>query len=279
MRTIPGTAPSHRRTGPFAAVLLFVAFAGAAPARAQNPDLVREIQEIATRIDQQLQEIDRLLLDSGKKAQPREKPKDMLKTSHERSADVEAGIDALIQKLTEMKNQGSSSQSQSGDQQQQDQQQQDQDQQGKQQQNKGQRGQQPRRENQTPNFVQQPPRDQQGQQQGQQQNQPQGQQQQPGEQPQGEQPGQQPPPGQGNPLGGQDHQGPGENRTGNRQPEPDLGPGQAGQGEGSWGDLPPYVNFLKNRGSAPTTVPAKYRKYWEAYLKSKPGGAAGNGGK
>ena len=96
----------------------------------------------------------------------------------------------------------------------------------------------------------------------------------------GEQPGQrQEQAGQGNPLGGQDHNGPGQNRTGNRQPEPDVGPGQPGQGEGQWGELPPYVNFLKNRGSAPTTVPAKYRKYWEAYLKQKPGGATGNGGK
>ena len=47
-------------------------------------------------------------------------------------------------------------------------------------------------------------------------------------------------------------------------------PPQRGQGDETWGELQPYVNFLKNRGSSPK-VPEKYRKYWEAYLKGKQG--------
>lgn len=238
------------------------------PLRAQEPDLVKQIQEIATRIDEQLQEIDRLLLESGKKAQPRSKPREMLQQSQERSRDVETGIDELIQKLTEMKNSGGG-QSQSSEQQQQQQQQQDQ--QGeKNQQDQRSKGQQTRRENQTPDFVKQP---QEGQPQGQEPGEPKGQ---PGEKPgeqAGEKPGEQQPqqPGQGPPKGGQESNTPGENRQGNRQLEPDLGPGKPGEGEGSWGELQSYTNFIKNRGSLPT-VPPKYRKYWEAYLKSKQGG-------
>lgn len=260
-------------------VPLLLAASLALPAlRAQGGDLVKEIQDIATRIDEQLQEIDRLLLESGKKAQPRSKPREMLQQSQERSRDVEAGIDELIQKLTEMKNSGGGGgQSQSSEQQQQQQDQQDEKNQQKQQ---G-KGQQTRRENQTPDFVKQP---QEGQPQGQEPGKPESGEpkpgeagEKPGEQP-GEKPGEQQQPGQGPPKGGQDSNSPGENRQGNRQLEPEIGPGKPGEGEGTWGELQSYTNFLKNRGSLPT-VPPKYRKYWEAYLKSKQGGTTGSGGK
>lgn len=212
---------------------------------AQGRDPMREIQEIARTIDEQLQEIDRLLLESGRQNQARSRPKDLLQQASERGAAVEGGIDRLIEKLTEMKNQSSSSSS-SDDQQQQ--QQPSSSGQGRPQPSQGQP--QNRRESGTPDFVQQP-------------------------QPAGQEPQGQPEPARpqpdGRPEGGQDAADTAENRPGNRQLEPELGPGQPGQGDGTWGELQPYVNFLKNRGSAPK-VPEKYRKYWEAYLKQKQGG-------
>lgn len=217
------------------------------PLAAQG-DPMHEIQEIARSVDEQLQEIDRLLLESGRKNQARSLPKEMLQKAHEQSEGVEGGIDQLIEKLTQMKNQSGSSSSQ-GEQQQQ------QPKDGQPQPRPGQ-GQQNRRENQTPDFVQQP-------QQGEQQQGQQGEQQQPQ--------GQKPTP-QGQPQGGQEAPGPGQNQVGRTPPESELGPGQRGQGEGTWGELQPYVNFLKNRGSAPK-VPEKFRKYWEAYLKSSKEGA------
>lgn len=222
------------------------------PAVAQGGDPQQEIQELARRIDEQLKEIDRLLLESGKKNQARQKPKEMLQQSVEKSRAVEAGIDELIEKLNEQKNQsGGGGESQ-------DQQQQQQDQQQGQPQQGGQQGKSQRRDSQTPDFVKQP---QQGEQKpGEQQ---------PGEQKPGEQQGTPPNPGEGKPETGQDDKGPGENRTGQTPPDQTTGPGQTGQGSESWGELQGYTNALKNRGSMPK-VPEKYRKYWEAYLKQKP---------
>jgi hypothetical protein len=206
---------------------------------AQGRDPMHEIQEIARSIDEQLQEIDRLLLESGKQNQSRSRPRQLLEQASERGGTVEGGIDQLIEKLTEMKNQSSSSSSSSEQPQQQPQPGQGQ---GQPQQGQSQN----RRENQTPDFVQQP---------------------QPGgQQPAGQEP--RPQPQDGQPQGGQDAADTPENQRGNRPPETELGPGQPGTGDGTWGELQPYVNFLKNRGSAPK-VPEKYRKYWEAYLKQK----------
>lgn len=234
---------NHRRS---VSLVLFLLGAGQAlPAlRAQVGDPMREIQEIARQVDEQLQEIDRLLLESGRRDQPRQKPKQLLQQAHERSEAVEQDINKLIDKLNELKQQGGNSSSQD----QQDQQQQDQQDQG--QQHKPQGGQRNRRENQTSEFTQ---RRQPGEQQ----------QPQPGE---GQQPDQPQPSGQ--PNGGQENPDGGQNTRGNQQLEPELAPGQPGTGDGSWGELQPYVNFLKNRGSMPK-VPEKYRKYWEAYLKQK----------
>ncbi|MCA8964709.1 MAG: hypothetical protein H6838_05845 [Planctomycetes bacterium] len=221
---------------------------------AQGADPAKEIKELAKRVGEQLEEIDRLLLESSKKNQPRATPTEKLQQAKTTSEAVESGIDELIDKLNEMKNQGGGGQSEDQQQKQQDQQQQ----QGQQQQ---QQGNNQRRENQTPDFVQQP-KD--GQQQGQK----------PGEQQPGEQPGGNKPQDQqkrdGNPNGAQQSNDPGQNTTGNRQPEPETGPGQPGTGEGGWGELQDYVNFLKNRGSPPK-VPEKFRKYWEAYLRNKRG--------
>ena len=215
---------------------------------AQGRDPMHEIQEIARSVDEQLQEIDRLLLESSKKSQARSKPQELLQKAKERSETVEGGIDQLIEKLAEMKNQGGSS-SESQDQQK------PQDGQGQPRREPGQGQQQNRRENQAPDFVQQP-KEQGGEQPGQPKA---------GQQPQERQPQ------DGPPKGGEDSKDTPENRSGNRQLEPDLGPGQPGDGDGTWGELQPYVNFLKNRGSAPK-VPEKYRRYWQAYLKNKQSG-------
>jgi hypothetical protein len=224
----------------FVAAALLAAFT--TPAMPAQDDPIREIQEIAKAIDEQMQEIDRLLLESGKRNQDRSKPKELLQKAAEAGTGVEQGIDQLIEKLTKLKNESGQPQQSEGEPQDKPQGQQ-RPQSGQQQGN--------RRENQNPDFVPQPP--------------------------QGEQPGQQcqkpePKPGEGQPQGGQESPDKPENRTGNRQPEPELGPGNPGQGDETWGELQPYVNFLKNRGSAPK-VPERYRKYWEAYLKNRQAGS------
>lgn len=237
--------------------ILLAVLAPLAALRAQDPEAVREIQEIARRVDEQLQEIDRLLLESGKKGQARSKPKDLLQQAKQRSESVEGGIDELIDKLNQMKNQSGSGQP--------DEDQQSQGQQGQQRQQQQQQGQQNRRENQTPDLVDR--RKQQGQQQpGQQQ--PGQQEQQPGEQPQ-----------DGKPEGGQESKDGGQNRPGRAPDDGGVGPANAATGDGTWGELQPYMNFMKNRGSRPPQVPEKFRKYWEAYLKQKPTSGTGGSGK
>lgn len=230
-------------------VLAFFAFA--VPAQ-QDPS--REIQELARRIEEQMQEIDRLLLESSKPAGDRQKsPKELLDKSQAESHSVQQAIDELIQKLNQMKQQGGQGSGQPDDQQQgqqggqQQQQQGQQDQQDQQGQGKGNR-----REGTNPDFMKQP--DQQGQQPGDQQQQQQGQQQQ----------------GQGKrPQAGDPNPADGENRSGQNPPDSGTAKGAPGTGEDEWGGLQPYVNFLKNRGSPPK-VQEKYRKFWETYLKARP---------
>lgn len=230
-----------------------------------NP--AEEIKEIARMIDEQLKEIDKLLLESGKKGQSRKKPRELLQQAAEGSLTVQDGLDKLIEKLNEMKQQGSKSSSSSqnsdpSDQQQDGQQSQSQSQDGKPQGQQSQ-GQQQRRENQTPDFVKQ---EQEGQKPGE-DGKPEGQQQ--GKQDQQGKGGQQPKPqGNNQPKGGKETKTGGKNQLGNNPPNSETGPGQPGTGEGGWGELQPYLNFLKNRGSSPK-VPEKYRKYYEAYLKNK----------
>lgn len=259
----------NRRPSLWAAALVCAGAALLAPLRAQDPELLRELQEIATRVEGQLREIDRLLLEAAQKGQPRQKPKAMLEQTAEQSRAVESGIDALIDKLQQMKNQSSSSSSSSSQDQQQQQQQSQQDQQDQQQQpqqQQQQRNQRNRRENQNPEFVQQPGQEQQPQPQpgegaqGQPQPQPQPQPGEPGQQP--NQPGR-----DGQPQGGRADQTSGVNRTGNRPNEGEAGAAATSQGSGQWGELQGYVNDLKNRGSLPK-LDEKYRRYWDAYLKS-----------
>ena len=227
------------------------------PAQMGGGDPSTEIKEIAEAIDKQLKEIDELLLESGRKGQSRKKPKELLEQAAEGSEIVQDGIDKLIEKLNDMKNQGGGGGGGGGES---DQQKPGDPQDGQQQPKPGQQGQsgEQRRENQTPDFVQQPKEGEQP-----------GEGQKPQPQPGQNQPGQQQPkPGEGDPKGGQETKDGGENRTGKAPPNGATGKGQPGTGEGGWGNLQPYLNFLRNRGASPK-VPEKYRKYYEAYLKNK----------
>jgi hypothetical protein len=233
---------------PFAFVL--VALASASAVTAQQVDTAKELQEIARRVDEQLRDIDKLLLDSSRKQPEGEKkPRELLQASQAQSQAAEQGIEDLIQKLTEMKNR---SQSRSQD----DQDQQDQKSDQNQQQDGQQRGRQrpqgrPQNRNENDTMPLQP--------QGQQQQQPQPQgQQQPQDQPKGKQPSG----ADANPDGG-------ENKPGKNPPDQPTGPGQRGEGDNEWGQLQPYLNGLHNRGSLPTKPPEKFRHYFEAYLKSQ----------
>lgn len=213
---------------------------------AQQPDLARELQEIARRVEEQLLEIDRLLLESGKQGEARDKPKELLRKAKDRHDAATEGIDQLIEKLQSMQKQSSSG---SGE---------PEDgsppppQAGGDQQPKGQPQSGKRRENNTPDFQQQPkpkPNPDGKPEPGQEQSQPQAN---PGSEPKdGKETPQPPGPPQGVPP-----------------PEDPTAPGQPGSGEGTWGELREYQSLLKNRGSQPK-VPEKFRKYWEAYLKQK----------
>jgi hypothetical protein len=241
--------PTRTTCAAIGAFVTLSALAQAAPAQVPQ-DPVREIREIVQRIDEQMREIDSWLLQSARKGGTGRKGRELLDKGQQKSEKVVEDIDALIEKLESMRQQSRnrSQSQQEQDQQQQDQQQQDQQQQGQPQQ--GQRGQRGnRRENQGPDFVQQ--------------GEPQGQQPQ-----QGQQEGQQQDPAGGQPTGPEPSMGPGENRPGDRPPGEGTERVPPGTGEGSWGELQSYVNFLKNRGSQPQ-VPEKFRKYWEAYLREK----------
>ncbi|MGE3172767.1 MAG: hypothetical protein AB7O97_09075 [Planctomycetota bacterium] len=223
------------------ALLGAVAVGGPGLMAQQDPS--REIQELARRIDEQMQEIDRLLLESSKPQGGDTAPKELLKRSREESQTVEQTIDELIVKLQEMQQSGGGGQGDS-DQPSQGQQggEQQQPQQGQNQSN----GQpQNRRDSGNPEFMQQPD----------------GQPQHEGQQGQDPQQGSQP-------QGGQENPSDGETMPGMQPPDDGTAPGQPGTDGGEWGNLQPYENFLRNRGSPPK-VPEKYRKFWEAYLKAR----------
>ena len=114
----------------------------ASPLHAQDPDAARAIQELARKIDEQMKEIDRLLLETSKQkgGEAKAPPKESLSRTREQSQIVEKSIDELIQKLNQMKQQSSSSSSSDSQDQQKSQQQQQQEQQQQQQQNQQQQG-------------------------------------------------------------------------------------------------------------------------------------------
>lgn len=227
--------------------ILILAFplALSAPLAAQDP--AEEIKQIVQRIDEQMRTIDQWLLESARKGEAASKGHELLQKGQQHSDKVVEDIDELIKKLQQMRQQSQRSQSQPQDQQQQDQQ-------GQQQQRQRNQQNRNRTENERQEFVQQEPQE--------------GQQQQP-------QPGKpEPQPGRQKPDGPEASPDPGENRPGNRPPDNGTEKVAPGAGDGTWGELPNYANFLKNKGSAPK-VPEKFRKYYEGYLKEEAGKGKG----
>ena len=87
----------NKLTMTFFAMGLLLPFGDAAAQMGGDP--TREIREIADAVDAQLKEIDRLLLESGKKAQERARPKQLLDDVVERNKTVDDGLEKLIEKL------------------------------------------------------------------------------------------------------------------------------------------------------------------------------------
>ena len=80
----------------------------ASPLHAQDPDAARAIQELARKIDEQMKEIDRLLLETSKQkgGEAKAPPKESLSRTREQSQIVEKSIDELIQKLKKKDHRG-----------------------------------------------------------------------------------------------------------------------------------------------------------------------------
>ncbi|MBI5849689.1 MAG: hypothetical protein HZB39_01405 [Planctomycetes bacterium] len=219
---------------------------------AQN-DAIQVVKKIATEIESEMKEIDRLLQQSARPAGgSSEAARETVGRSQESMEKVVRGIDRLIDELQKMSQQSQSRQ-QSGQpqDQQQDQQQGDPQEGDPQQQGQGrpQRGQGNRDEIQTPDIAE----------------------------PQGQRPGEQPQPGEQQP-GGQRPQG----RQASDEPQQQKDPGanvRAGSPieseterldrpieDGSWGDLQKYVPPDHLRAGVPE-VPARYRRLWEAFQR------------
>lgn len=224
--------------------------------KAQGPDPA-ELKRILEGVEQQLAEIDRLLLESSvnkgrgladaaeQAGQAADRMKDLLNQSQQASEKAVSGMDELIKKLLEMSRQGGGGggggQPMPGN-------------------SSGQGGQQKepgqRQENETPDFQQRQEAGQEpGQQPGQNQMQPGGEQPQSGQPQDGSQP-----------SGPDQATGAGENRQGQDPTSGATGDPSKTGGAERWGDLPPYLQFLRSRGSPPQ-VPAKYRKVYEQWLK------------
>lgn len=191
-----------------------------------------EIKKLLDKVAEELAEIDRLLRESGGAGarQSAEQIRESLQQSTERSQSAQEEIQRLIDQLEQLRG------GQGGGQGQPQQRPQDGSQEGQQ------RPERPRQENEVPPFLRQDDPQQQDQQQDQQRG--------------------------GQPEGGQEIPDAGQNREGQNPPENETGPGQPGAGTDSWGELQPYVNFLKNRGGE-TKVPEKFRRYYEAYIRSQ----------
>lgn len=203
------------------------------------------VKKILDDVDEQMQEIDRLLLESaraeeGGGAPPTEAVREKVQRSRESQERVVRGIDKLLDELQRMAQQSQSSGGSSSDQQQRDQQ-------GRQQ------GEQPRRQpgereqTQTPDMVDQGSRPEQ--QQGEQRAQAEEQQ------------------GPDRADGPRQSDEPGRNVEQGRRPENATERvDRDATTEGDWGRLPPYARFLHSRGGAPD-VPARYRRLYEAWQK------------
>lgn len=229
---------------------LSVAIGGALAA--QN-DAIQVVKKIATEVEGEMKEIDRLLQQSARPAGgSSEAARELVGRSQESMEKVVRGIDRLIDELQKMSQQSQNRQQSGQPQDQQQDQQQGEPQEGDpQQQGQGrpQRGQGNRDEIQTPDIAQ----------------------------PQGQRPGEQPQPGEQQP-GGQRPQGqqPSDQAQQQKDPGANVRAGSPIESptekldrpieDGSWGDLQKYVPPDHLRAGVPE-VPARYRRLWEAFQR------------
>ena len=244
------------------AVFAFFMQAITAPALSAQlgADPTETVRLLTEKIGEQMKEIDRLLLETGREASGNANAKERLDNSKESSRQAVDAIDQLIEELDKMANQqggggggasdkpsGSPPPKGSG-------------------QDRPQNGQQgARQENETPQ-VGEKPENQGGQEQPK-----------PGESSGEQQPQDQP---SGQPNGQEQQQEPGTNKLdGQSAPQNPTDEFERKQAGGEWGNLPPYLMHLKSRGSPPQ-IPAKYRRLYEAYLRQaaekKPNSGPGN---
>lgn len=221
-------------------------FAWTAPVTAQV-DPREQIERVLDDISEQMDEIDRLLLQASREGKSTsseaggsssagesgKRVRDLIDRTQKGHDNVVKGIDELIEALNKMQGSGGGGGGQF--------------QPGEAQRSQGQIEDQPqageRQQSDTPDQVDQRPG----------QNQP--------------QPGGQNPQDSEVPQDGQEQPGNPENRVGGTAPE--GGTEQAVRDEDNrvWGRLPPYLQFLQRRGSRPE-LPEKYRRLREAYQKN-----------
>lgn len=206
------------------------------------------VKKILDTINQELEEIDKMLLESSKRdavgdAAAPERIKRLIEETKGSQDRVVRGIDDLIKQLEQMSQQNSSGGGQSQDQQQQ-------------------RSDEPVDDQQrsTRQDGEGPPRQQNSERPGAQQGQQQGQQ-------QDQKPGQGDPQGQGqDPTGNQPDPKTGQNADGSARPDGATERVERAGGDARWGELPDYQLPVHLRGGHPS-VPEKYRGFIEEYHK------------
>lgn len=225
------------------------------------------VKHLMEQVDTEMKEIDRLLLTgAGRGAaagaqtaaeRSSKKLSELLLQARKSQDSAGENIKKLIEELEKLSQQNQQQQQQQDDQQNQDDQQKSQGQQQdrQRQQQQQQQGDQQRQQQQagvqTPDMVKQQQEEQQRQQQH-----------------QGQKPEQQKQPKDGEqPTGPDQNPTTGQNKVGGKPPQ--AGEEQVPRGVDSqrWGVLPKYLEFMHARGSLPE-VPERYRRLYEAYLKS-----------
>lgn len=204
------------------------------------------VRKILVEVSEEMREIDRMLLESSRKDAAQridenvQRIQRLMEQTQDSQGKVVRGIERLMEEIAKMAQQQSGSPSEPQDQDpSQDGQQQQQDRQSEPRDGSQQDRSRPRSENRTPDVADQP--------------------REPGQ----EQPQRQP---DGTPRGDQDAADPGRNVRDGTAREDGVERVDRPSDDGSWGNLPPYLRFLHNRGGEPD-LPPKYRRLIEAYLK------------
>lgn len=225
-----------------APLALFAALS--APARAQDEDPRAKIKELAQKVADELQNVDRLLLQRERGSQQgareameraRAGIQKLLDESKQGQQEAAKGIDELIAEIQKMQSKSSQSSESSESEGSQQSQRPPNQESSQQQREQGQRDQ-----TQTPDHIRQD-----------------------GQQPK---PGEQKPDPHGEPKGNQPEEGKGQQVRGGKIPESETERTQRDGRSEEWGGLPKYLQFLQGRGGLPE-VPEKYRKFLEAYMK------------